>query len=74
MMAAALARRVLISASSDTLLVIVEPRYVKLSTNSDVTLSMLIDGDITTPCPMTFAFLDTDGQSKFFVGVGESIH
>ena len=47
-MAAAFAIRMLISASSDKLLVIVDHRYVKLSTTSSVTLSMLIDGGITT--------------------------
>ena len=41
MTAAAFAMRVLISASSDRLLSIVEPRYVKLSTASSVTLSMV---------------------------------
>ena len=73
MMAAAFAIRMLVPASSDTLLVIVEPGYVKLSTTSNVTLSMLTDGDITTSCPMTFVFY-ADCQSKFFAGVGESIH
>ena len=38
----------LISASSDKLLVILEPRYLKLSTTSNVTLSMLIVSGITT--------------------------
>ena len=49
--------RVLISASSDRLLSIVEPRYVKLSTASSVALSMLIDGGETMPWPMTFVFV-----------------
>ena len=57
MMLTAFAICALISESSDKLLVIVEPRYVKLSTTSNVTLSMLIDGGITTSCPMTFVFL-----------------
>ena len=57
MTAAAFAMRVLISASSDRLLSIVEPRYVKLSTASSVTLSMLIDGGETMPWPITFVFL-----------------
>ena len=56
-MAAAFAMRVLISASSDRLLSIVEPRYLKLSTASSVTLSMLIDGGETMPWPITFVFL-----------------
>ena len=57
MTAAAFTMRVLISASSDRLLSIVEPRYVKLSTASSVTLSMLIDGGETMPWPITFVFL-----------------
>ena len=66
--------RMLISASSDKLLVIVEPGYVKLScTTSNVTLLMWIDGGITKFCPMTCLF-DADGQTKFIAGVGESIH
>ena len=56
-MAAAFAMRVLISASSDILLSIVEPRYVKLSTASSVTLTMLIDGGETIPWHITFVFL-----------------
>ena len=56
MTAAAFAMRVLISASSDRLLSIVEPRYMKLSTASSVTLSMLIDGGETKPWPITFVF------------------
>ena len=66
MTAAAFAMRILISASSDRLLSIVEPRYVNLSTASSVTLSMLIDGGV--------CFLDADSQSKFTAGVGESGH
>ena len=57
MTAASFAMRVLISASSDILLSIVEPRYVKLSTASSVTLSMSIDGRETMPWPITFVFL-----------------
>ena len=56
-MAAAFAIRALILAYSDKFLVIVEPRYVKLSTTSNITLSMLIDGGITPSCPMIFVFL-----------------
>ena len=57
MTTAAFAMRVLISAASDRLHSIVEPRYVKLSTASSVTLSMLIDGGETMPWPITFVFL-----------------
>ena len=57
MTAAGFAMRVLISASSDRLLSIVEPRYVKLSAASSVTLSMLIDGGETMPWPITFVIL-----------------
>ena len=57
MTAAYFAMRVLISASSDRLLSIVEPRSVKLSTASSVTLSMLIDGGETMPRPITYVFL-----------------
>ena len=57
MTAAAFAMRVLISASCDRLLSIVEPIYVKLSTASSVTLSMLIDGGETMHWPITFVFL-----------------
>ena len=56
-MAAAFAIHMLISATNDKLLVILEPRYLKLSTTSNVTLSMLIDGGITTSCHKTFVFL-----------------
>ena len=52
MTAAAFAIRVLISASSDILLSIVEARYVKLSTASSVTLSKLIDGGETIHWPI----------------------
>ena len=57
MTAAAFAMRVLISASSDRLLSIVAPRYVKLPPASSVTLSMLIDGGETMPWPIIFFFL-----------------
>ena len=57
MTAAAFTMRILISASSDRLLSIVEPRYVNLSTASIVTLSMLIDGGETMPWPIYFVFL-----------------
>ena len=56
-MAVAFIIRVLISACSDILRVIAEPRYVNLSTTSNVTLSMLIDDGITKTCPVTFVVL-----------------
>ena len=57
MTAAALATPILISASSDRLLSIVEPRYVNLSTALIVTLSMSIHGGETMHWPITFVFL-----------------
>ena len=69
----AFAMRVLISPSSDKLLSIVEPRYVKLSTALSVTMSMLIDGGEPMPWPITF-FLDDDSQSKLLASVGEPVY
>ena len=50
---AALAMRLSISASCDTLLVMVGRRELERSATSDTSSSMLTDGDAATPCPIT---------------------
>ena len=55
--AAALARRVLNSASSDRLLKTVDPRYVKESTQSRVVLPIQMEGGFSTSWAMTWVFL-----------------